>query len=311
MYDIIGDIHGHADELVELLDLLGYRESGEVFRHPERQVLFCGDFIDRGPRIRDTIAIARNMCEAGTAQAVMGNHELNALAFHTPHPLRPGEHLRVHSEKNIRQHRATLEQLDERELATTLEWFRTLPATIDTGNLRVVHACWEPSDLQLISEATEEYGRMTPDFLFRATQPGDPIFEAVERIMKGPEIRLPGGCFMTDKEGNRRSQVRIRWYEASASHSVASYSIPSLNDPGLARTPVPATARPAPYCSTHPPVFFGHYWLPDSVPAPLGSNIACVDYSVAKNGFLTAYRFQGERILRAESFVTVASRMGG
>ena len=90
MYDIIGDIHGHADELVELLQKLGYKESSQVFRHPSRQVIFCGDFIDRGPRIRDTIAIARNMCEANAAQAVMGNHELNALAFHTPHPLNQG-----------------------------------------------------------------------------------------------------------------------------------------------------------------------------------------------------------------------------
>jgi hypothetical protein len=311
MYDIIGDIHGHADELVELLHRLGYRESGQVFRHPERQVIFCGDFIDRGPQIRDTLAIARSMCEAGAAQAVMGNHELNALAFHTPQPLLPGEHLRPHSEKNIRQHRATLNQLDDEDLANALAWFRTLPASIDTGQVRVVHACWDPTDLQRLSEATEQYGRMTPDFLFHATQPGDPVFEAVERIMKGPELKLPEGCFMTDKEGQKRSHVRIRWYEAPANHTIASYSIPRLSDAVLTATPVPKTARPAPYDATHPPVFFGHYWLSDPEPVPLASNIACVDYSVAKNGVLAAYRYQGEKVLRRESFVTVVGRRHG
>ncbi len=35
-YDLIGDIHGHADELVALLKLLGYQPSGGVYRHLDR-----------------------------------------------------------------------------------------------------------------------------------------------------------------------------------------------------------------------------------------------------------------------------------
>ena len=50
--------------------------------------------MDRGPQIADTLQIVRSMVEAGSARAVMGNHELNALAFHTPDPEVPGEHLR-------------------------------------------------------------------------------------------------------------------------------------------------------------------------------------------------------------------------
>ena len=42
MYDLIGDIHGHADELVELLEALGYREShgvyGKAIHHILRRV---------------------------------------------------------------------------------------------------------------------------------------------------------------------------------------------------------------------------------------------------------------------------------
>src|SRR5271170_6149176 len=104
MYDLIGDIHGHADELLQLLDALGYQKARGVYRHPERRVIFLGDFIDRGPKIRETLEIVRPMIEERMALAVMGNHELNALAFHSEDPEHPGDFLRPHSEQNIRQH---------------------------------------------------------------------------------------------------------------------------------------------------------------------------------------------------------------
>ena len=86
MHDLIGDIHGHADALQQLLTKLGYAKHKGVYRHPDRQAIFLGDFIDRGPKIRETLEIVRPMIDSGTALAVMGNHELNALAFHTPDP---------------------------------------------------------------------------------------------------------------------------------------------------------------------------------------------------------------------------------
>ncbi|MFZ7114738.1 MAG: phosphoesterase, partial [Bacteroidota bacterium] len=36
MYDIIGDIHGHADKLEELLKKLGYSKKKKEFSHSER-----------------------------------------------------------------------------------------------------------------------------------------------------------------------------------------------------------------------------------------------------------------------------------
>jgi predicted MPP superfamily phosphohydrolase len=95
MYDLIGDIHGHADELAQLLETLGYDKSRGVYRHSERKVIFLGDFIDRGPKIRQTLEIVRPMVEAGDALAVMGNHEFNALAYHTEDPDEPGKFLRA------------------------------------------------------------------------------------------------------------------------------------------------------------------------------------------------------------------------
>ena len=82
-YDLVGDIHGHADALHRLLKKLEYEVVDGVFRHPERQMIFVGDFIDRGPQQREVLRIARSMCEAGTARAVMGNHEFNAIGWVT------------------------------------------------------------------------------------------------------------------------------------------------------------------------------------------------------------------------------------
>ena len=76
-FDIIGDIHGCADELEELLTALGYApdESG-VWRHPlGRRVVFLGDLVDRGPRIADVLRIAMGMVSSRTALCVPGNHD--------------------------------------------------------------------------------------------------------------------------------------------------------------------------------------------------------------------------------------------
>ena len=43
-YDVIGDIHGHAKALRNLLGDMAYREDGGVFRHPDRRVIFVGVF---------------------------------------------------------------------------------------------------------------------------------------------------------------------------------------------------------------------------------------------------------------------------
>ena len=53
-----------------------------------------------------------------------------------------------------------------------------------------------------------------------------------------------------------------------------------------------------------PPVFVGHYWM-DGEPAPLKSNVACIDYSAVKYGKLVAYRLDDEKSLSRDKFVWV------
>jgi protein phosphatase len=81
-FDIIGDIHGCFDELLALLEQLGYEvknnntDLGISVSHPEgRKLLFLGDLVDRGPKITETLKLAMNMYRSGTGLCVPGNHD--------------------------------------------------------------------------------------------------------------------------------------------------------------------------------------------------------------------------------------------
>ena len=273
-YDIIGDVHGHHDRLVSLLRTLGYRETLRGWRHPERIAVFVGDLIDRGPQQLATLRLVRTMTDTGAALAILGNHELNAIAWATPDPERAGRWLRPHDRPgNRRQHAAFLAEVEGSTLhREAIDWFKTLPLWLDLGAIRVVHACWDDRQMDLLRPQLGPGATLTDELLVRASRPGDPAFDALEAVCKGPETPLGQGMWFTDKYGIRRTKARVRWWE---------------------RGP----------CAG-PPVFFGHYCL-STRPQPLAPNLACVDYSVAEGGELVAYRWEGEPALRATHFVWV------
>jgi hypothetical protein len=297
MYDLIGDTHGYADALQQLLGKLGYARQKGVYKHSERQAIFLGDFIDRGPKIRETLEIVRPMIDSGAALAVMGNHELNALAFHTPDPSKPGEHLRPHNEKNSNQHAETIRQVPAGELASYLAWFRTLPLWLELDGLRVVHACWDEARMARIG------GPVTDEFLHAACSPQGSLLESVEAILKGKEAKLPSGATFRDKDGHQRTATRVKWYEAPFGHTYRTYAMAS--EPIESDLPLPDSVVEAavPYPDDAKPVFVGHDGLKGDRPELLRQNVACVDWSVAKGGFLCAYRWDGEQMLDGRGFV--------
>jgi hypothetical protein len=243
------------------------------------------------------------MVESGHALAVMGNHELNALAYHTEDQDSPGEFLRRRNLKNERQHKATLEQLSPTELKSHLEWFRTLPMWLDLDGLRAVHACWDEQAMAQVTDACNKHGGVTTDFLHSACRKGMPLFEPVEIILKGQEGKLPNGIGFEDKDGHLRSSIRTRWYQSPDGHTYRSYAFQSVEihcDHELEQAVIDAAK---PYPSTAKPVFLGHYWLSADRPEVLADNVACLDFSVAKRGFLCAYRWNGEQKLSNENFV--------
>ena len=83
-FDIIGDVHGCYEELVELLTRLGYEVLEDAGRYrvtpPEgRKVVFVGDLVDRGPKIPGVLRLAMAMVESGHAMCVPGNHDMKLL----------------------------------------------------------------------------------------------------------------------------------------------------------------------------------------------------------------------------------------
>jgi protein phosphatase len=89
-FDIVGDVHGCADELEALLAKLGYLVSwlGEgaerdctVIPPQGRRAVFVGDLVDRGPRTPDVLRLVRSMERAGNALCVPGNHDVKLVRW--------------------------------------------------------------------------------------------------------------------------------------------------------------------------------------------------------------------------------------
>lgn len=307
MFDIIGDIHGHARPLKALLKKLGYRDGG-CWRHPDRKAVFLGDFIDRGPEQVEVVQIAKAMTEAGEALAVMGNHELNAIGWATRSQHDSSVFLREHSDKNYRQHADFLEQVGENSALHQefIEWFKTLPVFIEFDDFRVVHACWHSGAISALTPHLLEDARLNPEKLADLFNKQSPAFNAIETLLKGVETALPFGQTFRDKDNVPRRKMRCKWWHKDAQTFRALAFVSSD-----VYSQIPATSlkhNPVPGYDNQKPVFVGHYWL-SGVPQKITDMIACLDYSIAgdlTNGKLTAYRFsRHDNTLNDEQFCWV------
>lgn len=306
MYDLIGDVHGYADELEALLQKMGYIKTASGWRHANRKVIFMGDFVDRGPQQIESVAIARAMVENQHALAVMGNHEFNAIAYATPDPDQPGQFLREHTDKNHKQHQAYLEQVGEGSMLHQqhIAWFKTLPLYLDLPGFRVVHACWHTQQLKVVAHYLDAKQRILDSAWPELTRSGSAGYDAIETLLKGLEIPLPDGQYFLDKDQNKRNNIRTQWWLKQALTYRDLAMVPADVIERIPHTPVPSDILPG--YKGDKPLFVGHYWL-SGTPAPLSDHIACLDYSVAGdvNGKLCAYRWKGERILNEEQFIWV------
>lgn len=304
-YDVIGDVHGHADPLHALLARMGYvRRSGTWVPPAGRQAVFVGDLIDRGPAQLAVLDTVRRMVDAGHARAVMGNHEFNAIAWATPSAARPGEPLRAHTPARRAQHAEFLRQVGEGSARHRewLHWLRTLRPALDLGGIRVVHAWWHAPFVDFVSRAWPEGRPLDDGFLEAACDPAHPAWAAMEGLTKGLEVALPEGRAFVDTGGHPRHHVRLRWWAPAGATLRELALVDESQRAGLPDVPL---AEPPPQaCLDGAPVFVGHYWLRGR-PAPQAPGVACLDYSVALGGPLVAYRWNGERELHAGSFVAV------
>ena len=294
-YHIIGDIHGHADALEALLEKLGYSTDGNKF-HKRKRIIFLGDFIDRGPQNRRVLEIVRTLVRANLAFAVMGNHEYNAICYNTRSRQDNGQFLRDHNDKNKRQHQAFIDEFpDKEERNSILRWLQHLPLYIDVGHFRVVHACWDQTEIDFVKN---KYGNsLTDDFLHKSTRKNSREYQAIEKLLKGPEFKLPSGLEFNDNEGNPRTNVRLKWWAGKLNTLKDAAILPAgalqeyLQDP---LSKYPDAKDISPYPTEDPPVFFGHYLsLPEQ--EKITANTACLDfldYKATKEKKLVAMRWR-------------------
>lgn len=312
-YDLIGDIHGCAHTLERLLQQLGYRKQRGVYRHPQRQAIFLGDVVDRGPRIRDSLHIVRDMVEARAALMILGNHEFNAITYTTPAGPGSSHYLRPHTPGYARQIAETLEQFEDhvQEWLSFVRWFVELPLFLEIQHpktqqvFRAVHACWDQSAIDMHRHLYGN-GHIDWPFVIKSTQKGSIESVIKQRLTSGIDLPLPPGKVMISADGYHRNAFRTKfWGEVANTYGQLQFQ-PDPLPHHVAAAPITEEhrAQMVYYDATEPPLFVGHYWLKGR-PRPLAPNLACLDYSAVKYGRLVAYRMDGEAQLLAEKFVWV------
>ncbi|UPL51119.1 polynucleotide kinase-phosphatase [Hymenobacter sublimis] len=91
-FDIIGDVHGCYEELVQLLTQMGYVVQTEPAQDPRdlgvrvtapagRRALFLGDLVDRGPASPQVLRLVMSMVQGSQALCVPGNHDIKLLRY--------------------------------------------------------------------------------------------------------------------------------------------------------------------------------------------------------------------------------------
>jgi len=83
-FDIIGDVHGCLDELIDLLNQLGYavtEDNGQYAAQSPvgRKLIFVGDLVDRGPGTPQVLRLVSGLVQSGQALCVPGNHDIKLM----------------------------------------------------------------------------------------------------------------------------------------------------------------------------------------------------------------------------------------
>ena len=311
-YDIIADIHGRFDKLTDLMERLGYEKNGDGFiPPPNHKALFLGDLIDTKPGheypggVRATLRAVKAMCDRGDALCIMGNHELNAIYFHSKGL--ENQWLRHHGDKNVAMHQGTLDDFPDYRNPQSewqrvwIPWMKQLPFFLELDGLRAVHACWHPEMIERIR------GRsfVDADFFLACANKNNPEGEAMEILLKGIEVPLPHPYFFADHTNIKRYNFRARWWEMPNEQVLCSQLVFPANEQ-ICAIPIGRESINMfqPYVGNERPVFFGHYFKPaDSPLLPEHHNVACLDYSAAKDGMLVAYRWKGEQVINPENYI--------
>jgi hypothetical protein len=281
-----------------------------------------------------------------------------------------GRWCRPHTEKNVKQHGETLRSFDDAEsYEAAVRRLLSLPLWLELPGLRVVHAAWIPAAIERLDAWAESHhldrlgihaGTLTeaidhqrrrrapdeprwrelldipPDACASELPPGSSEPVALERIVKGVEIPLPGGASISHHPNDApRRELRIRWFDAAQGRTYHEHALVRPGEASKIRDAFPhariEAGDPPPgscgferlipfspadaYGPDERPILFGHYALYELGNPDFGRilrhNVGCVDnggaYAHKSGGRLTAYRWDGERSLEPGRFVDVTA----
>lgn len=125
---IIGDVHGHYDGLMNLLEAIAPGSNDQVY--------FLGDLIDRGPQSAQVVDFVRR----SPYHCLLGNHEQMLLDV-----------LTGRASSQVRQawlYSGGYETLTSYKTVTIphdhIDWMQSLPTYMDLGDVWLVHAGVDP-----------------------------------------------------------------------------------------------------------------------------------------------------------------------
>ena len=182
---VIGDVHGHYDGLMTLLEALAPGSDDRVY--------FLGDLIDRGPKSAQVLEFVKE----SSYQTLLGNHEqlmLDALP-NGPVDLRSWQAwLYSGGDATIASYRDTGMMPYKH-----LEWMRSLPTHLDLGDIWLVHAGVDPK-LPIHQQSIEQFcwirqafhNISKPYFTNKLIITGHTITFTFEGVMPGELVRGPG-----------------------------------------------------------------------------------------------------------------------
>ena len=299
-FDIISDIHGQGDRLASLLDILGYSHGS----HPDgRKIIFLGDFIHRGAQQAKTLDIVRNLMARGTADAVMGNHELSLLRY-----LHEGPHgyVRPHTEPNDAYHASFFREfpIGSDGLKDAMAWMRGLKIALDLPGFNVVHAFWSKAALESCHPYLDDQGSILEsayDFLDEVHSPD--TVRPFDLLTAGPKYNLPETLYYRGNTGFVKTSTLLYWWKDAALglEQVIEYGdklAPLLREDQ--KSEIMSLKSSFAYAAEKP-LFYGNYSHCEP-PRLFGQNATCLDFQHN----ITAYRWdEGDSVLEPQKLVFV------
>jgi serine/threonine protein phosphatase 1 len=144
---VIGDVHGHYDTLMTLLDTISPKPKDEIY--------FLGDLIDRGPKSAQVVDfVMRNQYPC-----LRGNHEEMLLDV-----VGSGEvSIELYQGWLYSGGHATVASYDNKIPQEHIDWMKSLPLYLDLGNYWLVHAGVNPN-IPLQEQGAEQFCWIREDF---------------------------------------------------------------------------------------------------------------------------------------------------